>query len=166
MPWSRPHNSKKTMPAIASLYDTGVWLALAFASHPFHPQARAVFEQADSIHPAAFCRATQNSFLRLLTTKSICHAYGCDLIPNSKAWAKYAQLLQLPQVTWLAEPSEIESKWSSYATLDSASPKIWMDAYLAAFAVCSDIPVVSLDKDFSRFQSFGLQLQLIGPELI
>lgn len=151
------------MPATASLYDAGVWLALAFASHPFHRQARAVFEQADSSQPAAFCRPTQTSFLRLLTTKSICHAYGCDPIPNSKAWAKCAELLQLPQVTWLAEPSEIESEWSRCATLDSASPKIWMDAYLAAFAVCSGIPLVSLDKDFVRFQPHGLQLQLIEP---
>ena len=64
-------------------------------------RARAVFESADSCQPAAFCRATQASFLRLLTVKSIRDAHGCDPIPNSKAWAKCAELLRLPQVTCL-----------------------------------------------------------------
>ena len=149
---------------MVSLYDTGLWLALAFSTHPFHQEARAVFEEADSSRPAAFCRATQNSFLRLLTTKTICIAYGCDPIPNSEAWAKCAELLTLPQVTWLPEPLEIESEWGGCATLGSPSPKIWMDAYLAAFAICGGLSFVSLDKDFLRFQPRGLQLHLIASE--
>lgn len=149
---------------MVSLYDTGVWIALAFGSHPFHSRARAIFERADSSRPAAFCRATQTSFLRLLTTKSICSAYGSDPIPNSEAWAGCAELLNLPQVIWLTEPPEIESVWVSCATVGSASPKIWMDAYLAAFAICAGISLVSLDRDFVQFQSRGLQLELIEPE--
>lgn len=91
-------------------------------------------------------------------------AYGCDPIPNSKAWAKCAELLTLPQVIWLPEPLEIEPKWGECAALGSPSPKIWMDAYLAAFAICGGLSFVSLDKDFLRFQSSGLQLHLIEPE--
>ena len=45
------------MPPVASLYDTGVWVALSFSSHPLHTKARTVFEQADSGRPAAWAPA-------------------------------------------------------------------------------------------------------------
>jgi toxin-antitoxin system PIN domain toxin len=154
------------MPTTASPYDTGVSLALAFASHPFHQKARAVFEPADSCQPAAFCRATQATFLRLLTVKSICDAHGCDTIPNSKAWAKCAELLHLPQVTWLEEPSEVELEWGNCATLNSAPQKIWMDAYLPAFAIRSGISLVSIDSDFVRVEPQGLQFRLLPRDRV
>ena len=149
------------MPAV-SLYDTGVWVALAFSSHPFHLKAYSVFEQADSRNPAAFCRATQTSFLRLLTTPTICSTYGVSPITNREAWAKSEELLALPQVVWLSEPDEIESEWSHCAALGSPSPKVWMDAYLAAFAITGGFNLVSLDKDFIRLQPRGLQLELLS----
>ena len=150
------------MPATASLYDTGVWLSLAFASHPFHAQARTIFEQADSSRPAAFCRATQTGFLRLLTTPTICSAYGCSPITNLEAWAKCEELLALPQVVWLAESTGIASEWRQCAALGSSSPKVWMDAYLAALAIKGGFNFVSLDKDFIRFRNRGLQLELLS----
>ena len=150
------------MPATVNLYDTGVWLALAFASHPFHAQARTIFEQADSSRPAAFCRATQTSFLRLLTTPTICSAYGCSPITNLEAWAKCEELLALPQVVWLAESHEIDTEWRQCAALGSPSPKVWMDAYLAALAIKGGFNFVSLDKDFIRFKNRGLQLELFS----
>lgn len=150
------------MSVVASLYDTGVWVALSFSSHPFHTKVRAVFEQADSSRPAAFCRATQTSFLRLLTTPTICSAYGCSPIKNREAWAKCGELLALPQVLWLAEPAGVESEWSQCAAVGSPSPKVWMDAYLAAFAITGGLNFVSLDKDFIRLQPRGLQLELLS----
>lgn len=45
------------MPPVASLYDTGVWVARSFSSHPFHTKTRAIFEQADSGRPAAWSPA-------------------------------------------------------------------------------------------------------------
>jgi toxin-antitoxin system PIN domain toxin len=150
------------MPATASLYDTGVWLSLAFASHPFHARARTIFQQADSYRPAAFCRATQTSFLRLLTTPTICRAYGCSPISNLEAWAKCEELLALPQVVWLVESTGIDDEWRQCAALGSPSPKVWMDAYLAAFAIKGGFNFVSLDKDFIRFRNRGLQLELVS----
>jgi predicted nucleic acid-binding protein len=52
----------------ASLFDTSVWVALAFGNHPHHPQAKTAFELADNLTPAVFCRATQQSFLRQLSS--------------------------------------------------------------------------------------------------
>jgi len=98
----------------------------------------------------------------LLTTPAICSAYGCGPITNREAWAKYEELLALPQVVWLAEPAGVESEWSQSAAVGSPSPKVWMDAYLAAFAITGGLNFVSLDKDFIRLQPRGLQLELLS----
>jgi len=100
--------------ASARLLDTGIWVGLAFASHPQHRLAREMFEAADSERPVAFCRATQNSFLRLLTTPAIQALYGGPAVTNAQAWAKSQELLALPQVVWLAEPVALESEWKRF----------------------------------------------------
>jgi predicted nucleic acid-binding protein len=69
---------------------------LAFATHPHHAAARRAFEASDSAHPAAFCRVTQSSFLRLITTPAIQGMYGIAAITNEEAWSKYQDLLVLP----------------------------------------------------------------------
>lgn len=151
------------MNASARLYDTNVWLALSFASHPCHAAAAAVFFVADSSHPAAFCRATQQSYLRLLTTPAIHTTYGSALITNEAAWVKSQELLALPQVIWLGEPAGLEAAWKRAASLPSASPKVWMDGYLAAFAITSGMEFVTADRDFRRFEKDGLKLTFLEP---
>ena len=151
------------MNASARLYDTNVWLALSFARHPCHAAAAAVFSVADSAQPAAFCRATQQSYLRLLTTPAIQTTCGSALITNEAAWAKSQELLALPQVIWLGETAGLEAAWKRSASLPSASPKVWMDAYLAAFAITAGMEFVTADRDFSRFEKDGLKLTLLAP---
>ena len=145
----------------ATLFDSGVWLALAFATHPHHAAARQAFEASDSAHPAAFCRVTQSSFLRLITTPAIQGMYGSAVITNEEAWAKYQDILALPQIAWLGEPPGIESQWKICACLPSASPKVWMDAYLAAFAITAGLEFACLDKDFRSYERHGLALRLL-----
>jgi toxin-antitoxin system PIN domain toxin len=149
--------------AAARLYDTNVWLALSFARHPCHAAAVAVFSAADSAQPAAFCRATQQSYLRLLTTPAIQTTYGSALITNETAWAKSQELLALPQVIWLAEPAGLEAEWKRAAILPFASPKVWMDAYLAAFAITAGMEFVTTDRDFRHFEPNGLKLIFMQP---
>lgn len=149
------------MSASARLFDTGVWIGLAFDSHPLHRLARDVFESADSERPIAFCRATQNSFLRLLTTPAIQALYGGPAVTNAQAWAKSQELLALPQVVWLAEPVALESEWKRCGAVATVSPKVWMDAYLAAFAISGDLELVTFDRDFANFVRYGLRLTLL-----
>jgi len=52
------------------LPDINVWLALAFASHKHHPAAAAWFQGVQS-GESAFCRLTQQGFLRLATTPKV-----------------------------------------------------------------------------------------------
>jgi predicted nucleic acid-binding protein len=57
------------------LLDSNVWLAAAFAEHPSHAVARGVLRTASVEEPALWCRATQQSFLRLASTPVITTAY-------------------------------------------------------------------------------------------
>ena len=43
------------------------WLALALSQHVHHQAARASLEAVEKLVSVCFCRATQRSFLRLLT---------------------------------------------------------------------------------------------------
>lgn len=144
-----------------ALYDANVWLALAFASHPHAAIALRHFAQRDAENPAVFCRATQQSFLRLVTTSAIQQAYGSGVITNVVAWSKAQGLLELPQIQWRNEPEALTELWGNLAGLDSASPKVWMDAYLAVFAILHEIEFVTLDRDFKRFETAGLKLRLL-----
>lgn len=53
--------------------------------------------------------------------------------------------------------------WRTFADLGTASPKVWMDGYLAAFAVAGGLRMVTLDADFRIYTTRGLMLQLIVP---
>lgn len=143
------------------LFDTNVWLAAVFTTHPFHQQARQKIQQATSREPAAFCRATQQSFLRLASTPALLKAYGATGLTNSDALVALGALLALPQVCERDEPPGTPALWHRLASHDTASPKVWMDAYLAAFAMRGDLRMVTLDQDFKNFVAQGLNLILI-----
>lgn len=114
------------------------------------------------MQPAAFCRATQQSFLRLVTTPALQQVYGSGIITNDEAWEKWQMLMALPQVTWLDEPHGMELTWQRLARLKSASPKRWMDAYLAALAHGHGLTLVTLDKDFTSFRGVSVNY-LLAP---
>ena len=59
----------------ACLLDSHVWLSAAFAEHQAHAVARGVLSTASVEEPALWCRATQQSFLRLASTPVITTAY-------------------------------------------------------------------------------------------
>jgi len=147
----------------ASLFDTSVWLAAMFEQHPFHSIARQPLQQATPQQPAVFCRATQQSVLRLLSTAGIAKTYGQTPLTNRGALMAVDALQALPQVAWRDESPGVFSQWRTLAALDSASPKVWMNAYLAAFAIAGGLRLVTLDRDFNNFVAQGLDLNLLTP---
>lgn len=147
----------------ASLFDTSAWLAAVFERHPFHGIARQSLQQATLNQPAVFCRATQQSVLRLISTAGIARTYGEPPLTNRGALMTFDSLQALPQVAWREEPPGVFAQWRTLAALDSASPKVWMDAYLAAFAIASGLRLVTLDRDFKNFVPQGLDLALLNP---
>ncbi len=144
-----------------SLLDTNVWLAALFPTHPFHAVAQRAIVQATSAQPAVWCRSTQQSFFRLASSPTLHKAYGAERMTNRDALLAMDSFQALPQVTQRDEPPGVSALWRQMAGLDSASPKVWMDAYLAAFAVAGGLSLVTLDRDFNNFAPQGLDLVLL-----
>jgi len=142
----------------AKLYDVNIWVALSFQTHPAHAEAKVAFESATSEAPAVFCRATQQSFLRLVTTLAIQKCYGSERIGNTLAWDRWKYLAAMPQVLFLGEPPGLQTHWSAYAQSELPAPKRWMDAYLAAFARAYGISLLTLDNDFLDFEALDVQV--------
>ena len=146
----------------ASLFDSNVWIAVTFPMHPFHAVALMALEAATTDEPAVFSRATQTSFLRLATTPQLLRQYDAENLTNRDALAGLQILLSSPAVQEMDEPPGTATLWQQLATRDTASPKVWMDAYLAAFAIAGDLRLVTLDSDFKAFVSQGLDLVLLN----
>ena len=145
-----------------SLFDTSVWLAVVFTRHPFHESARKALQEATASHPAVFCRATQQSFLRLASTPTLFKAYGVDSMSNRDALVAMDALQSSPRVCVREEAPDVFSLWRTLATRDTASPKVWMDAYLAAFALAGGLRLATLDGDFKNFSAYGLDWVLVN----
>ena len=144
-----------------ALFDTNVWMAALFTTHPFHGLAQQALQQATRAQPALLCRSTQQSFLRLASTPALLKVYGAEGLNNRDALVALDALQVLTQVSWRDEPPGTFSLWRTFATRDTASPKVWMDAYLAAFAVAGGLRLVTLDRDFKNFVPQGLDLTLL-----
>ena len=142
------------------LADSNLWLALTLSKHVFHTVSREWLESLPPGDQLLFCRATQQTYLRLLTTKEVLAPYGNAPLTNPEAWSTYKGWLTSRLVAWTDEPPALESHWHRFAAKKSASPKLWMDAYLAAFAVAGHFQLVTTDKAFKQFK--GLDCLVLG----
>lgn len=145
------------------LPDTNFWIALTLDSHPGHVLATAWHAAAPLGRGSLmFCRHTELSFLRLTTQESTMLAFGRKPFSNSDATGFLASVQADPVVSAKAEESGTRELWLKLAASGVPSPKVWMDAYLAAFAIQQDAEVVTFDKGFRRFEKAGLILRLLG----
>ena len=130
------------------LPDVNVWLALTFDSHVHHPTAKSWFD-ALAAELCLFCRSTQQGFLRLVTNA---HIFGSHAMTLTEAWQKYDLLQSDPYVSYVDEPPGIEPLWRMHTVGQSFSPKVWNDAYLAAFAQATNFELITFDRGFVQYQ--------------
>jgi hypothetical protein len=50
----------------------------------------------------------------------------------------------------------VQARWRSYAARDSVSPKLWTNAWLAAFAATGRHRLVTIDTAFAQFPGLDL----------
>jgi uncharacterized protein len=149
---------------IINLCDSNVWLALALSGHVHHAVAREWLDSVDAPASIMFCRATQQTFLRLLTNATVLGAYGNPPLTNKQAWTAYQALVSDDRIVFLPdEPQGLESRWRDFAVRDTASPKLWMDAYLAALALTNGCRMITTDTDFHQFSGLDLLLLATRP---
>ncbi len=143
------------------LCDSNVWLALALSKHAHHVAAREWLETVEEPASVFFCRATQQAFLWLLTNASVLAPYGNPPLTNREAWSAYEAFLADDRIAFRAdEPAGLQLSWKEFAVRRTASPKLWMDAYLAAFALAGRYSMVTTDAAFRQFR--GLDLLVLG----
>jgi len=121
--------------------DANVWLALLWDRHAHSGRAREWFQGCDD-EQFLFCRFTQLTVLRILTTKQVMGGtsracgrlggVGPTLVRRSHRHATGARRL--------------ESRLRVYSRLKRASPKVWADAYLVAFASAAGLKLVTFDR--------------------
>lgn len=146
----------------ACLPDSNVWIALMFDSHPGHQAASDAVAALTDSKPAVFCRATQQSFLRLITTPALSRHYGVAEINNDQAINLLETFLASPAVVYRDEPPGISKAWLRRAARPLAAPRVWMDAYLAAFAITAGLKFITLDHGFTSFEAAGLDLSVLN----
>lgn len=146
------------MPASGnSLVDANVWLALAVDAHLHHPAALNWFAgQAEAT--CAFCRLTQLALLRHLTNGKIMGA--ANVQTQEQAWHAYEALAADPRVVYLDEPAGLTPVFKSFTQTPQPAQKRWSDAFLAAFARCLGLEIVTFDADFTNFS--GLPVRLLS----
>jgi len=110
------------------LLDLNVWFALLVSEHPFHPRARAYWEEASD---PFLVRVTALGLLRLLT-----NAKAMDGKPLGvrEAWEVYREPRLGSGVPLLEEPQGLGEVLADLVR-GGLSPRLWTDAYLAAFAL-------------------------------
>lgn len=143
-----------------SLPDVNVWFALSRTGHVHHKDAHTWLRGVDRTDSVFFCRATQQGHLRLLTTEVVMRAYGAEPLANDQAWEASTAWLRDPRIAFMDEPATLQQEWQRFGCVRTVSPKLWMDAYFAAFARAADLQLVTTDKAFKQFK--GLDLHLLG----
>ena len=139
------------------LLDVNVWLALSFQSHQHHELANQWFLATDETASFAFCRLTQQGFLRLATHPHV-GGTGGQAMTLRDAWQMYDRILEDPRVNIASEPSDIESRWRQLTQAAMYSPKVWNDAFLAAFAQVNGYEVVTLDQGFAQYSNLQVTI--------
>ncbi|MBK1875682.1 PIN domain-containing protein [Pelagicoccus mobilis] len=102
------------------------------------------------------CRMTQQGFLRLSTNPK---AMNIPLT-HAQAWKACERFLTEDRIEYAEEPPEIASQWKAYPKNAKFSPKIWNDAYLAAFAKKSAMTMLTFDKGFTAYK--GLEAHILS----
>jgi hypothetical protein len=122
--------------------DVNVWLALLMADHVHRHPAIAWWETTRSA-THGFCRITQISVLRVLTTAAAMNGKPLTML---EAWAVHDRLFEDERVVFLPEPAGLQEEFRARTILKSASPKVWADAYLGAFAAAAGATLVTFDR--------------------
>ena len=123
--------------------DVNVWIALTCDRHVHHSSAARWFESLGADVRLCFCRITQLSVLRLLTTKAV---MGSEVMGQQQAWDVYDRWLEDPRVVFLDEPAGLEQTFRAESQRRIPVPKDWADAYLVAFASVSGLKLVTFDQ--------------------
>jgi uncharacterized protein len=141
---------------MATLCDVNCLLAFCYDRHVHHPDALNWLDSQNELS-VIICRNTQLGLLRLLTNASVMSNDVCNL---KQAWTIYDNLMGDERFDFSMEPMDLEQHLRRYTCGEQVSPKLWQDAYLAAFARAAKFHLVTFDGGFQQYE--GLRLTILG----
>jgi toxin-antitoxin system PIN domain toxin len=130
------------------LSDVNVLVALVAERHAAHEDVNAWWAALPSTETIHIARPVQTGFLRLLCTEAV---MGQDTLSLPHAWSVYATLLASGRFAMVIETPGLDSTWEQLCRPFGRSPKVVMDAYLAAFALSGGYRLATLDRAFKQF---------------
>lgn len=137
-----------------TLCDVNVLLALVYARHAHHDQA-ARWADGRRDHEIVLCRITQLGLLRLLSNATVMQQDTCT---HESAWRIWDSILGDERFMFVREPDGMERFLRQYTQVDVPSPKLWQDAYLAAFCRSAALQMTTFDRGFQRFPNLQFVL--------
>ena len=140
-----------------SLCDVNVLLAVCYRRHLHHAVALRWLDTITEDGDVIICRFSQMAFLRLLNNPASMMGQPLNA---SQVWHEYDTLMSDGRFTFRQEPEHIETILRRLMAGKQIAPRIWPDAYLAAFAIAGQMSLVTFDYGFRQFA--GLDLQLLG----
>jgi toxin-antitoxin system PIN domain toxin len=124
--------------------DVNVWLVLTI-EHVHQEIALSWWQREQGT--IAFCRFTQIGLLRLLTTSAAMEGMPLSM---KQAWREYDIFTGDERVEFVSEPPAVERAFRELSSSAHASPKVWADAYLTAFAGECGGSIVTFDRSLAR----------------
>jgi hypothetical protein len=125
------------------LPDINVWLALYSDRHVHHASANRWYRSLDPTPPLLFCRQTQLGLFRVLSTTVVMEGIG---LTQRQCWKIFDEWVENDQARFLDEPPGMTKLLRNRTSDEVVAPKMWMDAYLAAFAEAANLMVVTFDR--------------------
>ena len=104
---------------------------------------------------AIICRVSQMGLLRLLNNPVVMLGEPRDV---TAAWHDYDALMSDERFVFRNEPASLETTLRSIMPPALISPKLWQDAYLAAFAIATRLKFVTFDTAYRQFKPLDLEL--------
>ncbi len=123
--------------------DVNVWLALNFSRHAHNTTAVRWYKALGDSATFVFCRHTQLGLFRLLSTEVVMQQ---DVLSQQECWRVFDEWYKSGEAILAGEPAALEADLRPRTTEKIATPKVWADAYLAAFAESANLTLVTFDK--------------------
>jgi hypothetical protein len=123
--------------------DVNVWLALIYEQHVHNPIAVEWYESLKTSTTLVFCRHTQLGLFRLLSTEIVMKQ---DVLKQTQCWQLYDPWIESGLAVIAQNPPGLESEMRGRSAEEMVSPKVWADAYLAAFAEAGKVTLVTMDR--------------------
>jgi len=127
--------------------DTNVWVALTYEGHVHHVRSRNWLASVPTSARLFFCRITQLGLLRLLSSEAVMKT---DMMNQEDAWKAYDRWFEDDRIGFADEAAGLDPIFRSLSGSRLAAPTDWADSYLAAFAIASQLSLVTFDRALQR----------------